>query len=333
MQKSKFLNCVIVACLGIIVAGSTKYVSQKMCYAEADIYDGNYHDIAFDYDNDNDIFEETDLYTEEREKRNTTSAYIYNNNLGGQKMNNKINQLKELIQKSNNIVFFGGAGVSTESNIPDFRSSSGLFSERLNKNFTPEQLVSHTFFVRYPDEFFKFYKDKLIYQDAKPNNAHKALAKLEEIGKLKAVVTQNIDGLHQMAGSKTVYELHGSVHRNYCTKCHKFFDLDSMLALDGNIPHCDKCGGVVKPDVVLYEEGLDNSTIEGAIRAISSADLLIIGGTSLVVYPAASFINYYRGKDMVLINKSSTGYDNEASLVINDAIGEVLKEAVLDVYK
>ena len=179
----------------------------------------------------------------------------------------------------------------------------------------------------------KFYKDKLIYQDAKPNNAHKALAKLEEIGKLKAVVTQNIDGLHQMAGSKTVYELHGSVHRNYCTKCHKFFDLDSMLALDGNIPHCDKCGGVVKPDVVLYEEGLDNATIEGAIRAISSADLLIIGGTSLVVYPAASFINYYRGKDMVLINKSSTGYDNEASLVINDAIGEVLKEAVLDVYK
>ena len=248
-------------------------------------------------------------------------------------MNNKINQLKELIQKSNNIVFFGGAGVSTESNIPDFRSSFGLFSERLNKNFTPEQLVSHTFFVRYPDEFFKFYKDKLIYQDAKPNNAHKALAKLEEIGKLKAVVTQNIDGLHQMAGSKTVYELHGSVHRNYCTKCHKFFDLDSMLALDGNIPHCDKCGGVVKPDVVLYEEGLDNSTIEGAIRAISSADLLIIGGTSLVVYPAASFINYYRGKDMVLINKSSTGYDNDASLVINDAIGEVLKEAVLDVYK
>ena len=248
-------------------------------------------------------------------------------------MNNKINQLKELIQKSNNIVFFGGAGVSTESNIPDFRSSSELFSERLNKNFTPEQLVSHTFFVRYPDEFFKFYKDKLIYQDAKPNNAHKSLAKLEEIGKLKAVVTQNIDGLHQMAGSKTVYELHGSVHRNYCTKCHKFFDLDSMLALDGNIPHCDKCGGVVKPDVVLYEEGLDNATIEGAIRAISSADLLIIGGTSLVVYPAASFINYYRGKDMVLINKSSTGYDNDASLVINDAIGEVLKEAVLDVYK
>ena len=248
-------------------------------------------------------------------------------------MNNNIEKLKELIDSHNNIVFFGGAGVSTESDIPDFRSATGLFSEKLNRNFSPEQLVSHTFFMRYPEDFFKFYKDKLIYQDAKPNNAHKALAKLEEMGKLKAIVTQNIDGLHQMAGSKTVYELHGSVHRNYCTKCHKFFDLDSMLALDGNIPHCDKCGGVVKPDVVLYEEGLDNATIEGAIRAISSADLLIIGGTSLVVYPAASFINYYRGKDMVLINKSSTGYDNDASLVINDAIGEVLKEAVLDVYK
>lgn len=248
-------------------------------------------------------------------------------------MNDKIDKLKELIEKSDNIVFFGGAGVSTESNIPDFRSSSGLFSQKLNKNFTPEQLVSHTFFVNYPEEFFKFYKDKLIYQDAKPNNAHKALAKLEEMGKLKAIVTQNIDGLHQMAGSKNVFELHGSVHRNHCTKCHKFFDLDEMLALSGNIPHCDKCGGVVKPDVVLYEEGLDNNTVEGAIRAIASADLLIIGGTSLVVYPAASFINYYKGKDMVLINKSSTVYDSYASLVINDSIGTVLKESVLDVYK
>ena len=247
-------------------------------------------------------------------------------------MNDKIKDLKELIEKSNNIVFFGGAGVSTESNIPDFRSSSGLFSERLNKNFTPEQLVSHTFFVKYPDEFFKFYKDKLIYPEAKPNNAHKALAKLEEMGKLNAVITQNIDGLHQMAGSKKVLELHGSVHRNYCTKCHKFFDLDEMLALPGNIPHCDKCGAVVKPDVVLYEEGLDNDVINETIKALTYADLLIIGGTSLVVYPAASFINYYRGRDMVLINKSSTGYDNMASLVINDAIGEVLKEAVLDVY-
>ena len=247
-------------------------------------------------------------------------------------MNNKINKLKELIDKSDNIVFFGGAGVSTESNIPDFRSSSGLFSEKLNKNFTPEQLVSHTFFVRYPDEFFKFYKDKLIYTDAKPNNAHKALAKLEEMGKLKAVITQNIDGLHQMAGSKKVLELHGSVHRNYCTKCHKFFDLEGMLALDGNIPHCDECGGVVKPDVVLYEEGLDDNVVTETLRALLSADLLIIGGTSLVVYPAASFISYYRGKDIVLINKSSTGYDNEASLVINESIGEILKEAVLDKF-
>ncbi len=247
-------------------------------------------------------------------------------------MNSKINELKKLIEKSNNIVFFGGAGVSTESNIPDFRSSSGLFSEKLNKNFTPEQLVSHTFFIRYPDEFFRFYKDKLIYPDAKPNNAHKALSKLEEIGKLKAVITQNIDGLHQMAGSKTVLELHGSVHRNYCTKCHKFFDLDGMLSLDGNIPHCDECGSVVKPDVVLYEEGLDNNVIHKTIHALKTADLLIIGGTSLVVYPAASFIDHYRGKDIVLINKSSTGYDSSASLVINDAIGEVLKEAVLDVY-
>ena len=246
-------------------------------------------------------------------------------------MSKEVERLQELIDQYDNIVFFGGAGVSTESGIPDFRSQDGLYNQKYD--YPPETILSHTFFMHRPEEFFKFYKDKLIYQDAKPNNAHKALAKLEEIGKLKAVVTQNIDGLHQMAGSKTVYELHGSVHRNYCTKCHKFFDLDSMLALDGNIPHCDKCGGVVKPDVVLYEEGLDNSTIEGAIRAISSADLLIIGGTSLVVYPAASFINYYRGKDMVLINKSSTGYDNEASLVINDAIGEVLKEAVLDVYK
>ena len=243
-------------------------------------------------------------------------------------MNDKIDKLKELIEKSDNIVFFGGAGVSTESNIPDFRSSSGLFSQKLNKNFTPEQLVSHTFFVNYPEEFFKFYKDKLIYQDAKPNNAHKALAKLEEMGKLKAIVTQNIDGLHQMAGSKTVYELHGSVHRNYCTKCHKFFDLDSMLALDGNIPHCDKCGGVVKPDVVLYEEGLDNSTIRGAVNAIANADTLIIGGTSLVVYPAAGLIDYFRGKNIVLINKSSTSADNKANLVIHDAIGKVLAQAV-----
>ncbi|HBG4727638.1 TPA: NAD-dependent protein deacylase [Clostridioides difficile] len=239
------------------------------------------------------------------------------------------NSLKDLISNHNNIVFFGGAGVSTESNIPDFRSSTGLFSQKLNKQFTAEQLVSHTFFVRYPEEFFEFYKDKLIYPNAKPNNAHIALAKLEEMGKLKAVITQNIDGLHQMAGSKNVLELHGSVHRNYCTKCGKFFDLESMLNLGGNIPYCDNCGSIVKPDVVLYEEALDSDVITKTISAISNADLLIIGGTSLAVYPAASFIDYYKGDYIALINKANTVYDKSASLVINKPIGEVLYEAVL----
>ncbi|EMP0349257.1 NAD-dependent protein deacylase [Clostridioides difficile] len=239
------------------------------------------------------------------------------------------NSLKDLIANHNNIVFFGGAGVSTESNIPDFRSSTGLFSQKLNKQFTAEQLVSHTFFVRYPEEFFEFYKDKLIYPNAKPNNANIALAKLEEMGKLKAVITQNIDGLHQMAGSKNVLELHGSVHRNYCTKCGKFFDLESMLNLGGNIPYCDNCGSIVKPDVVLYEEALDSDVITKTISAISNADLLIIGGTSLAVYPAASFIDYYKGDYIALINKANTVYDKSASLVINKPIGEVLYEAVL----
>ncbi|HBG1036811.1 TPA: NAD-dependent protein deacylase [Clostridioides difficile] len=239
------------------------------------------------------------------------------------------NSLKDLIANHNNIVFFGGAGVSTESNIPDFRSSTGLFSQKLNKQFTAEQLVSHTFFVRYPEEFFEFYKDKLIYPNAKPNNAHIALAKLEEMGKLKAVITQNIDGLHQMAGSKNVLELHGSVHRNYCTKCGKFFDLESMLNLGGNIPYCYNCGSIVKPDVVLYEEALDSDVITKTISAISNADLLIIGGTSLAVYPAASFIDYYKGDYIALINKANTVYDKSASLVINKPIGEVLYEAVL----
>lgn len=239
------------------------------------------------------------------------------------------NSLKDLIANHNNIVFFGGAGVSTESNIPDFRSSTGLFSQKLNKQFTAEQLVSHTFFVRYPEEFFWIYKDKLIYPNAKPNNAHIALAKLEEMGKLKAVITQNIDGLHQMAGSKNVLELHGSVHRNYCTKCGKFFDLESMLNLGGNIPYCDNCGSIVKPDVVLYEEALDSDVITKTISAISNADLLIIGGTSLAVYPAASFIDYYKGDYIALINKANTVYDKSASLVINKPIGEVLYEAVL----
>lgn len=244
-------------------------------------------------------------------------------------MNNNIEKLKELIDSHNNIVFFGGAGVSTESDIPDFRSATGLFSEKLNRNFSPEQLVSHTFFMRYPEDFFKFYKDKLIYEDAKPNKAHIALSKLEEMGKLNAIITKNIDGLHQMAGSRNVFELHGSIHRNYCTKCGKFFNLEEMLNLGGIVPHCDNCGAIVKPDVVLYEEALDNSVVNKTINALSNADLLIIGGTSLVVYPAAGFIDYFNGDSIVLINKSSTGYDSKASLIINDSIGKVLSQVIL----
>ena len=239
----------------------------------------------------------------------------------------KIEQLAEILRNSNNIVFFGGAGVSTESGIPDFRSSNGLFNEKLNVTFTPEQLVSHSFFERYPEEFFNFYKAKLIYPDAKPNGAHIALANLEEMGKLKAVVTQNIDGLHQMAGSKNVFELHGSVLRNYCMNCHAFYDEKFILDSKG-IPTCTKCGGIVKPDVVLYEESLDDNVIRGAIDAISKADTLIIGGTSLVVYPAAGLINYFKGKNLILINKSSTSADSKASLVINDSIGKVLEKVI-----
>lgn len=240
-----------------------------------------------------------------------------------------IEELKKIVDNSSNIVFFGGAGVSTESNIPDFRSSNGLYSEKLKINFTPEQLVSHTFFTRYPEEFFNFYKAKLVYPDAKPNAAHLALAKLEQMGKLKAIVTQNIDGLHQAAGSKNVFELHGSVLRNYCMDCHAFYDDKFVLEAEG-IPTCPKCGGRVKPDVVLYEEGLDEATINGAVKAITEADTLIIGGTSLVVYPAAGLINYFRGKNLVLINKSTTPADSRADLVIHDAIGRVLEEVVKD---
>lgn len=242
-------------------------------------------------------------------------------------MNNEIERLCEIIKNSNNIVFFGGAGVSTESGIPDFRSSNGLFNEKLNITFTPEQLVSHTFYMRYPKEFFNFYKAKLIYPEAKPNAAHLALAKLEEMGKLKAIITQNIDGLHQLAGSKHVFELHGSVHRNYCTKCHTFYDVNFVLN-SKDIPTCIECGENIKPDVVLYEEGLDDTVINGAVNAIYKADTLIIGGTSLIVYPAANLINYFRGKNLVLINKSSTSADAKADLVINDAIGKVLAEAL-----
>lgn len=242
-------------------------------------------------------------------------------------MNSKIDELSKILKESNNIVFFGGAGVSTASGIPDFRSSNGLFNEKLNITFTPEQLVSHSFYVRYPEQFFNFYKAKLIYPNAKPNGAHITLAKLEEMGKLKAVITQNIDGLHQSAGSKNVFELHGSVLRNYCVKCNSFYDEKFILESKG-VPTCTKCGGNVKPDVVLYEEGLDDSVIKGAVDAISKADTLIIGGTSLVVYPAAGLINYFKGKHLVLINKSSTTADSKADLVINDSIDTVLTKAL-----
>ena len=242
-------------------------------------------------------------------------------------MDEKIKKLKEIINNSNNIVFFGGAGVSTESGIPDFRSTNGLFNEKLNITFTPEQLVSHSFFLKYPEEFFKFYKEKLVYPNAKPNDAHIALAKLEEMGKLKAIITQNIDGLHQKAGSKNVFELHGSVLRNYCMKCHTFYDESFILNSEG-VPKCTKCNGIVKPDVVLYEEALDDNVIRGSIDAISKADTLIIGGTSLIVYPAAGLINYFKGKNIVLINKSSTQADHKADLIIKDSIGKVLKEAL-----
>lgn len=239
----------------------------------------------------------------------------------------KIAELADILKESKNIVFFGGAGVSTESDIPDFRSAKGLWNEKLKINITPEQLVSHTYYMRYPEEFFEFYKDKLIYPEAKPNKAHIALARLEEMGKLSAVVTQNIDGLHQAAGSKNVFELHGSVKRNYCTSCHEFYDENYIINSEG-IPVCEKCGGRVKPDVVLYEEGLDQEVINGAVSAIMNADTLIIGGTSLVVYPAAGLIQYFRGRKLVLINKSATSADRDADLVIHEAIGEVLSKAL-----
>lgn len=232
----------------------------------------------------------------------------------------KRKELQRMIDESNNIVFFGGAGVSTESNIPDFRSADGLFQEKYT--YSPEQIVSHTFFVHKPEMFYQFYKDKMMYLDAKPNKAHLKLAELEAAGKLKAVITQNIDGLHQAAGNKTVFELHGSIHRNYCQKCGKFYDAKYVKESDG-IPKCE-CGGTIKPDVVLYEEGLDDKIIRQSIQAISEADMLIIGGTSLVVYPAAGFIDYFRGRYLVVLNKSTTSRDSYADLCIQEPIGEVL---------
>ena len=236
-------------------------------------------------------------------------------------------RLQKIIDESNNIVFFGGAGVSTESGIPDFRSESGLYHAQEVYGYSPETMLSHSFYVRQTKMFFKYYKENLIHQEAQPNKAHLALAALEQAGKLKAVVTQNIDGLHQKAGSKQVYELHGSVLRNYCQRCGKFYGLDYIMDesnCEEGIPKCS-CGGTIKPDVVLYEESLDDACIEGAVEAISRADTLIIGGTSLVVYPAAGLIHYFHGKNLVLINKDKTQYDSKADLVINDSIGKVME--------
>ena len=232
----------------------------------------------------------------------------------------EISALQEIIDESAHIVFFGGAGVSTESGIPDFRSEDGLYHEKYS--YPPEQIISHSFFLTKPEVFYRFYKEKMLCLDAEPNAAHRKLAELEQAGKLKAVVTQNIDGLHQKAGSKIVYELHGSIHRNYCLSCHKFYPAKFIKESDG-VPHCS-CNGVIKPDVVLYEESLDSKTIEDAVTAITNADTLIIGGTSLVVYPAAGFIDYFRGKHLVLINKAETGRTVQADLAIRAPIGEVM---------
>ncbi|TCZ80047.1 NAD-dependent protein deacylase [Paenibacillus albiflavus] len=233
------------------------------------------------------------------------------------------NELKDLLNKSRNIVFFGGAGTSTESNIPDFRSASGLYKEKAYA-YPPEVMLSHRFFMNRTEEFYDFYRSKMIYPDAMPNKAHLALAELERRQQLKAVITQNIDGLHQQAGSKRVIELHGSVHRNYCMDCGEKYDLAFVIDKGAVVPHCNKCGGIVKPDVVLYEEALDSAVIEQALQYISEADMLIIGGTSLTVQPAAGMIRYYRGDKLVLINQDTTPYDGHANFVIHDRVGAVL---------
>ena len=240
-------------------------------------------------------------------------------------MEGEMDLFKKWINESDNIVFFGGAGVSTESNIPDFRSTDGLYNQEYA--YPPETILSHSFYRRKPEEFFRFYRNKMLFPNAQPNAAHKALARLEQQGKLKAVITQNIDGLHQKAGSKEVLELHGSVLRNYCERCGKFYSLDQILDQKELVPKCD-CGGTIKPDVVLYEESLNQRTLEKSVRYISEADLLIVGGTSLTVYPAAGLLDYYRGKKLVLINMAATAKDNIADLIIKRKIGEALSEAV-----
>lgn len=237
-------------------------------------------------------------------------------------MNEKIQTLKKWIEESDNIVFFGGAGVSTESGIPDFRSVDGLYNQKYD--YPPETILSHSFFMEKPEEFYRFYRDKMVLKGVKPNRAHLRLAELEKEGKLKAVITQNIDGLHQLAGSKRVLELHGSTHRNYCMKCRKTYGYEAVSEGEG-VPRC-ACGGIIRPDVVLYEEGLDADVMSDAVDAIKDADVLIVGGTSLVVYPAAGLINYYRGNKLVLINRGATAYDSRANLLIQEKIGEVFAQ-------
>lgn len=234
-------------------------------------------------------------------------------------MEEKIKEFVEIVEASENVVFFGGAGVSTESGIPDFRSTDGIYNQKYK--YPPETILSHSFFLYQTEEFYRFYRDKMIHRDAKPSVTHLVLAELERRGKLKAIITQNIDGLHQMAGSKNVIELHGTVHKNNCMKCGQFYDLDYVMNSEG-IPKCS-CGGVIKPDVVLYEEGLKDQNLSDAIRYVSQADVLIVGGTSLVVYPAAGLIDYYQGKKLILVNKSATTYDCRANLLINDSLGKV----------
>ena len=239
----------------------------------------------------------------------------------------KINQLKELIAESNNIVFLGGAGVSTESGIPDFRSGAGIYNTESGTKYRPIDIIAHDFFMEHPEDFFDFYKRKLIYPDARPNKAHKALVRLERQGKLKAIITQNIDNLHQEAGSKCVIELHGSVFRNYCMDCGKKFNIEYIAAQEG-VPHCDRCGGIVRPDIVLYEENLEHENVDNAIKAVKKCDLMIIAGTSLTVYPAATFAQFLKHNRIVIINKSSTYMDLKAMLTIHDNVGDVLDKCV-----
>jgi len=253
--------------------------------------------------------------------------------IGGVQMD-RIDELTQILKDSKRVVFFGGAGMSTESGIPDFRSADGIFNQKLHRKFRPEEMASHSFLVNYPEEFFEFYRNRMMFMNAEPNDGHRALAKLEEMGILRAVVTQNIDGLHQLAGSRTVYELHGSSLRWPCMKCGKVYPMEFALREENKpIPHCPDCGGVVRPGVVLYEEGLDDEVVENAMRAIREADTLIVGGTSLVVYPAAGMIDYFRGRHLVLINKSETKADASADLIIREPIGKTLAAAVDNLMK